>query len=110
MRRVAVAVLVMMSLFVGVALAGAGEGKLSTLNGKVVSVDAKASTLMVKVESTPGQPSDMSFSIGPDTKVFKDGEPISLSDIQEGSMVTISFKNDNGKSRAVAISVGGKAT
>jgi len=86
----------------------AKEAKLTTSSGEVVSVDPKASAVVVKVEETPGAATDVSFIVGKDAKIVKMGKPIALDGIMAGDRVTITFQNVNGKNMAVNVGVEAK--
>lgn len=93
------------------ARAATSNDALTTMTGKVVSVDVKGGTLQVKVDNGPGDPRDLMFSVTPETKIVKNGnEPVSLGSVKAGDKVTVNAKSANGKNVAVTIGIQPQAT
>jgi Cu/Ag efflux protein CusF len=78
-----------------------------SVNGQVTSIDAKAGTLVVKAEAMGGTaaPHDMSFTIGPKTKILKDGKAANLADLKAGDRVAVEYESSSGKNMALVIGV-----
>jgi hypothetical protein len=89
---------------------------LTMTKGQVVSSDSRSNTLVVKVEnkaatgstgstmgSTTGE--DMSFVVGPDTKILKGSKKASLSEVSSGDRVTVNYRTVGGKNMAVSIGI-----
>ena len=69
-------------------------------HGKVTAVDTTASTITIK---------DLTINVTSDTKITKDGQPVTLADITVGAAVGGSYKKDDaGKLTATVIHVGAK--
>jgi len=107
MKRIGLGILIL-GLLVSALPALAGDPKLVTSNGEVVAVDAAANAVTVKIETTPGETTEMAFSMGKDTKIVKQGQPIGLDKVMPGDKVTITFQTVNGKNVAVNVGVVGK--
>ncbi len=99
------ALVIVASLLLAVSMAAAQEGKVTVAKGAVVSADAQSSTLVVKSETAQGQPRELTFTVGPDAKIFKGTSKITLSDLQSGDKVTVRFKSVEGKFVAFSIEV-----
>ena len=88
---------------------------LTMTKGQVVSSDAQSNTLVVKVENKTGMGSpsmgstatgsDMSFVVGPDTKILKGSKKASLSEVSSGDRVTVNYRTVGGKNMAVSIGI-----
>jgi len=79
---------------------------LTMTKGQVVSSDARSNTLVVKIDKAPGgAQSDMSFVVGPDTKILKGSKKASLAELSGGDKVTVNYKTVAGKNMAVSIGV-----
>jgi hypothetical protein len=80
---------------------------LTMTKGQVVSSDSRSNTLVVKVDKAPtsGEQSDMSFVVGPDTKILKGSKKASLSEVASGDKVTVNYKTVGGKNMAVSIGI-----
>ena len=91
---------------------------LTMTKGQVVSSDSRSNTLVVKVENktgtgSPGSPGamgspsgeDMSFVVGPDTKILKGSKKASLSEVSSGDRVTVNYRTVGGKNMAVSIGI-----
>lgn len=107
MKRIGVW-MVLLGLLVAAMPALAADAQYVTSSGQVVSVDAKANAVMVKVENSPGETRDVSFTVGKDTKIIKSGEEIGISGLTAGDKVTITFQTVNGKNMAVNVGVEAK--
>jgi Cu/Ag efflux protein CusF len=107
MKRIGIGIL-LLGLLVSALPALAENPKLVTSSGEVVAVDAAANAVTVKVETTPGETTEMAFSMGTETKIVKQGQAIGLDKVMPGDKVTISFKTVNGKNVAVNVGVVGK--
>ena len=98
---------------------GAG---LTMTKGQVVSSDSSSNTLVVKVDNKTGMGSsgsagnagsgmgnpsgeDMSFVVGPDTKILKGSKKASLSEVSSGDHVTVNYRTVGGKNMAVSIGI-----
>jgi len=69
-------------------------------NGKVVAVDAAASTVTV---------GKTTIAISADTKIMKNGQPATLADITVGETIGGAYKKDDaGNNNAVSIRIGAK--
>jgi len=104
MKRIGL-LLMMVGLLAAATPALAQDAKLVTSSGQVVSVDAKANSVVVKVEVNPGESRDVSFNVAADTKIIKDGKPLQIAGVMTGDKVTISFRTVNGKNVAVNIGI-----
>ena len=89
-------------LLAGIAVAG-DESKLTITSGQIVSADAAANTLVVKVEDGSGQTKDVTVAVGTDTKIIKDGKRIALADLKSGDKVSLTYQMRDGKNMAVSI-------
>lgn len=91
---------------------------LTMTKGQVVSSDSRSNTLVVKVENKTGMGSpgstgsmgstpaeDMSFVVGPDTKILKGSKKASLSEVSSGDRVTVNYRTVGGKNMAVSIGI-----
>jgi len=107
MKRIGIGIL-LTGLLVSALPALAADAKLVTSSGEVVAVDAGANSVTVKVEATPGETTEMAFSMGKDTKITKQGQAIGVDKIMPGDKVTITFQTVNGKNVAVNVGVIGK--
>ncbi len=78
-----------------------------SVNGQVVSIDSKAGTVVVKADATGGTaaPRDMSFTVGPKTKILKDGKAAGLADLKAGDKVAVEYESSSGKNMALVIGV-----
>ena len=93
-------------LVLAATLVTAADGGIRTVSGRVVSVDVKAATLVVRPEtSSLQQPADVTLSFDGDTKIRKAGLKITLADIHPGDIVTANFKADGARSLALALLV-----
>ena len=79
--------------------------KIYTMKGKVASVDTAAGTLTL-----PGKKGDIVFATDANTQVKIGKEAKSLADIKAGDVVTIKYKNADGKKLALTIQVPAPAT
>jgi len=104
MKRIGLFVL-LVGLLVSALPALAGDSKLATSSGEVVAVDASANAVTVKIETTPGETTEMAFAMGKETKIVKKGQAIGLDKIMPGDKVTITFQTVNGKNVAVNVGV-----
>jgi len=95
-------------LLAGIAVAG-DESKLTITSGQIVSADAAANTLVVKVEDGSGQTKDVTVAVGTDTKIIKDGKRIALADLKSGDKVSLTYQMRDGKNMAVSIGIEPKA-
>jgi Domain of unknown function (DUF5666) len=69
-------------------------------HGKVTAVDTTAMTVTVGTKT---------FDVTSDTKITKDGQPATLTDVTVGEVVAISYKKgDAGKLNATTIHIGAK--
>jgi hypothetical protein len=94
------------ALAVGLTLAAQeGGAKAMTMTGRLVSVDVKSSTVVVKPEADAASGRDVSFSVGAKTKILKDGKPVALTDLKAGDQLTIEYESVSGKNVALAIGV-----
>ena len=78
---------------------------MTMAKGQVVSADTQTKTIVVKIETTPGQVDNVSFTLGPETKIIKGSKNIQLSDVLGGDNVTVNYKTVAGKKMAVSIGV-----
>jgi hypothetical protein len=88
---------------------------LTMTKGQVVSSDSRSNTLVVKVENKAGTGSpgnmgspsgeDISFVVGPDTKILKGSKKASLSEVSSGDRVTVNYRTVGGKNMAVSIGI-----
>src|SRR5262249_28727730 len=88
---------------------------LTMTKGQVVSSDSRSNTLVVKVDHKTGMGSpgsmgstiseDISFVVGPDTKILKGSKKASLSEVSTGDRVTVNYKTVDGKNMAVSIGI-----
>ena len=79
---------------------------LTMTKGQVVSSDSRSNTLVVKIDKAPGgAQSDMSFVVGPDTKIIKGSKKASLAEILGGDKVTVNYRSVGGKNMAVSIGI-----
>ncbi|HEX4826129.1 MAG TPA: hypothetical protein VFV19_17655 [Candidatus Polarisedimenticolaceae bacterium] len=93
---------------------------LTMTKGQVVSSDSRSNTLVVKVDSKTAMGStgstgsnmgtipsaeDMSFVVGPDTKILKGSKKSSLSEVASGDHVTVNYRTVGGKNMAVSIGI-----
>ena len=72
--------------------------KVRKLTGTVVSVDAVANTIVVKVKDT-----EKTFTLDPAAKIMIAGKEAKLADIQKDAKVTVVYKFDGKKRVALAI-------
>lgn len=79
--------------------------KIYAMKGKVASVDATAGTLILR-----GKKGDIVLATDPNTQVKIGKEVKSLADIKAGDLVTIKYKNFEGKKLALTIQVSVSAT
>ncbi len=100
--------IVIVGLLVAAIPAMVGDAKFVTSSGQVVSVDTQANSVMVKVENSPGETRDVSFTIGKDTRFIKAGEAIGITGIMNGDKITITFQTVNGKNVAVNVGIESK--
>lgn len=75
-----------------------------TVRGQVVIVDQRASVLLLKADAAPGESSDRTFVIAPDTQLKKGKKSIAIGQLVAGVHVVVSYKTVDG--REVATSVG----
>jgi len=94
-----------LGLFFGLALAAQEGPKTMTVNGQLVSIDAKAATVVVKADAASGPARDLSFGVGPKTKILKDGNTVALADLKPGDKVSVEYESVSGKNMALAIGV-----
>ena len=98
--------LLLVVLTVAASLALADDGGIRTVSGRVVSVDLKAATLVVRPETSSVQPpANVTLSFDGDTKIRKAGLKITLADIHPGDAITANFKTDGARSLALALLV-----
>ena len=91
-------------LLLSSAAIAADESKLTTMNGTVVSTDAQANSIVVKVDQG-GKSEDVTVAVAPDTKIIKAGKKIALMDVAGGEKVTVNYRTVDGKKQAVSIGV-----
>jgi hypothetical protein len=91
------------------ALAADDAATLTMAKGEVVSADAQTKVIVVKVETTPGQTDNVSFMIGPETKIIKGTKNVQFSEVLGGDKVTVNYKTVAGKKMAVSIGIDGQA-
>ena len=91
-------------LLAGIAVAG-DESKLTITSGQIVSADAAANTVVVKVEDGSGQTKDVTVAVGTDTKIIKDGKRINVADLKSGDKVSLTYQMRDGKNMAVSIGI-----
>jgi cytoskeletal protein RodZ len=72
--------------------------KEKRIKGTVVSVDAVANTIVVKVKDA-----EKTFTLDPAAKIMVAGKPAQLADIQKDAKVTVVYKFDGKKRVALAI-------
>jgi hypothetical protein len=96
-----------LGMLLGAGLAFAGEPKVAVSTGQVVSVDPVASTVVVTVENTPGDPTEVTFSVAKEATINRAGEHITLDGLTAGDKITITFKTVEGKNVATNVSVAG---
>jgi hypothetical protein len=80
------------------------EQELKALSGKVSSVDAGRG--LFEVKDTSGNA--MAITVNQQTKMTKDGKPISLSDLKAGDTVSVEYSHDGGNAIAKSVTVRGK--
>jgi len=97
--------LLLVVLTVAASLAIADDGGIRTVSGRVVSVDMKAATVVVRPEASSLQPANVTLSFDGDTKIRKAGLKITLADIHPGDAITANFKTDGARSLALALLV-----
>ena len=93
-------------LAVAASLAPAQDTGIRTVSGRVVSVDAKASTLVVRPETATIEPlTNVTLSFDGDTKIRKAGLKIKLVDVHPGDLITANFKSAGQQNVALAVMV-----
>ena len=97
--------LVAAGLLAGSSVLAADAGKLTTLSGTVVSADAKAGSMVVKVDAGSGKTEDVTVAVPADAKIIKAGKKIALADVGGGEKVTVNCRTVDGKKQAVSIGV-----
>jgi Cu/Ag efflux protein CusF len=107
MKRIGLWIVILGLLFAAIP-ASAGDPKLATSSGQVVSVDTKANAVVVKVETNPGEASEIPFTIAKETKVIKGGDDVGIAGIMTGDRVTVTFQTVNGKNVAVNVGIESK--
>ena len=103
--RSGMALLLAAGLVLTPAAFAADDGKLTTMNGTVVSADAKAGSILVKVDQGSGKSEDVTVLVLADAKIIKAGRKIALTDVGGGEKVTVNYKTIDGKKQAVSIGV-----
>ena len=84
----------------------AQDGGIRTISGRVVTVDAKASTLVVRPETASVEPlTNVTLVFDDETKVRKSGLKIKLADIRPGDTITANFKTFETRNMALAVNV-----
>jgi hypothetical protein len=89
---------------IGLAQEGAGQD-LKSLSGKISQVDAGKGLFEVKDASGNAQ----AITVTPQTKMIKDGKPISLSDLKAGDTVSVEYSQDGGNLVAKSVTVRGRS-
>ena len=97
--------LVAAGLLAGSSVLADDIGKLTTMSGTVVSADAKAGSILVKVDSGSGKTEDVTVVVPADAKIIKAGKKIALGDVGGGEKVTVNYRTVDGKKQAVSIGV-----
>lgn len=80
------------------------KSKVSTIVGKVLSVDATASQIVVKGEESK-KAEGTAFDVTAKTNIKKAGKDIALSDIVAGDRVIVGFVKNDTKRTALSIKV-----
>jgi len=89
-------------------VAGAADtAPLATSSGQVVTVNASAKSLVVKVEDR-GKSSDQTFVVNDDSKIVKGSSTIALAELQAGEKVTITYRAQEGRNVVINIGVEAK--
>jgi hypothetical protein len=84
----------------------AQDSGIRTISGRVLTVDAKASTLVVRPETAPIEPlTNLILAFDGDTKIRKAGLKIKLVDVHPGDVVTANFKTVGDQNLALAVMV-----
>ncbi|MBX5484027.1 MAG: hypothetical protein IRZ16_19560 [Myxococcaceae bacterium] len=113
--RGAVAVLFLTSLGVGCAgTKAAGRDIASEIPGVSHASDGlvqEASENRISVVGIKDQPGPISFQIGTDTRIEKDGQRVALSELKPGTPVRVTWSSSTGAEKAYRIQVltGGEA-
>ncbi len=97
-------------LLSAISLGTAGDVRLATATGHLVSIDASAKTLVVNVEEHPGDTHDMMFTLDDQSKIVKDGAAIAAKELKSGDSVTVTYKEADAKYVVVNIGVISKPT
>jgi hypothetical protein len=84
--------------------ANAQEQDLKALSGKVSAVDAGRG--LFEVKDTSGNA--IAITVTQQTKMTKDGKPISLSELKAGDTVSVEYNTDGGNAIAKSVTVRGK--
>ncbi|MCI0665016.1 MAG: DUF5666 domain-containing protein [Acidobacteria bacterium] len=79
---------------------GAGQ-EMKALSGKVSAVDAGKGLFEVKDASGNA----IAITVTQQTKMTKDGKPISLSDLKAGDTVSVEYNHDGGNAIAKSVTV-----
>ena len=87
-----------------IANTGSQEQEMKALSGKVSSVDAGRG--LFEVKDTSGNA--MAITVTPQTKMTKDGKPISLTDLKAGDTVSVEYNHDGNNAIAKTVTVRGK--
>lgn len=81
---------------------------METLRGEIAEVNPEQSTLTVSIASSDASGDSMTLQVREDTRIFRDGATIELSELTAGEQVTVNYEKDNGTYVALAIAVGGE--
>lgn len=79
--------------------------RLATADGQVVSVDAAAKSLVVRIDGPSGTSRELTLELADDTKIVKDGAAIALGDLRRGEKITVTYRRQDDKQIAVNIGV-----
>src|SRR5262245_57738018 len=93
----AISTLLALLLLVGAAAYAAADAPLASVSGRIVSVDAPAMTLVVKVDDKRAGPHDVTFTLDGQSKIVKNGGAVPASDLAAGDAVTVTYRTANDK-------------
>lgn len=100
------AILTVLVLFVGAAATAPEEARLASAGGQITSIDATAKSLIVKVDGQPGaEPGELTLVLADDSKIVKNGKAVTLSDLERGDKVTVTYRPQDGKNVVINIGV-----
>jgi hypothetical protein len=80
---------------------GPGQEQLKALSGKISQVDAGKG--LFEVKDAAGNA--IAISVNQQTKMTKDGKPISLSDLKAGDTVSVEYNTEGGNAVAKSVTV-----